>query len=154
MMWASDQGVDAMSLNPIQFQQGMSLPEFLRCFGTEAACAEAVRRARWPDGFSCPRCGGCAHCVIVSGVRSLFQCHACHRQTSLTAGTLFGSTKLPLTTWFLAIYLISQAKAVCPGAEASRRRELPDGLVDAPQTHDGDGRARGSAPPVGLRAGR
>ena len=41
-----------MAYNPIQFQQGMSLPEFLQCFGTEAACAEAVRGARWPDGFS------------------------------------------------------------------------------------------------------
>lgn len=88
-----------MAYNPIQFQQGMSLPEFLQCFGTEAVCAEAVRRARWPDGFVCPRCKGSAHCVIVSGSRRLFQCHACHRQTSLTAGTLFGSTKLSLTRW-------------------------------------------------------
>ena len=99
-----------MAYNPIQFQKGMSLPEFLQCFGTEAACAEAVRRARWPGGFACPGCGGGAHCVIVSGGRSLFQCHACHRQTSVTAGTLFGSTKLPLTKWFLAIFLVSQAK--------------------------------------------
>ena len=92
-----------MAYNPIQFQQGMSLPEFLQCFGTEAACAEAVRRARWPDGFFCPRCNGGAHCVILSGGRPLFQCNACHRQTSLSAGTLLGSTKLPLRKWFLAI---------------------------------------------------
>ena len=60
-----------MAYNPIQFQQGMSLPEFLQCFGTEAVCAEAVRRARWPDGFVCPRCKRSAHCVIVSGSRRL-----------------------------------------------------------------------------------
>ena len=42
--------------------------------------------------------------------RPLFQCNGCRRQTSVTAGTLFAGTKLPLTTWFLAIYLISQAK--------------------------------------------
>ena len=109
-----------MAYNPIQFQQGMSLPEFLQCFGTEAACAEAVRRARWPHGLFCPRCNGGAHCVIVTGGRPLFQCHACHRQTSLTAGTLFGSTKLPLTTWFLAIYLISQAKTGLSALELER----------------------------------
>jgi hypothetical protein len=40
----------------------------------------------------------------------LFQCGACRHQTSLTAGTLMEHTKLPLTTWFLAIHLISQAK--------------------------------------------
>lgn len=109
-----------MAPNPIQFQHGMSLPEFLQCFGTEGACADAVRRARWPNGFSCPRCSGGAHCVIVSGGRSLFQCHACHRQTSLTAGTLFGSTKLPLTKWFLAIYFISQAKTGLSALELKR----------------------------------
>ena len=99
-----------MAYNPIQFQQGMSLPEFLQAFGTESACWEAVMRARWPVGFICPRCGRMAHCILFSLGRPLFQCHACHRQTSLIAGTLFASTKLPLTTWFLAIYLISQAK--------------------------------------------
>lgn len=109
-----------MAYNPIQFQRGMSLPEFLQCFGTEAACGEAVRRARWPDGFVCPRCGGSNHCIIVGVGRSLFQCHACHRQTSLTAGTLFDSTKLPLTRWFLAIYLISQAKTGLSALELKR----------------------------------
>ena len=39
-----------------------------------------------------------------------YQCSACRHQTSLTAGSLFQSTKLPLTIWFLAIYLCSQAK--------------------------------------------
>ncbi len=109
-----------MASNPIQFQKGMSLPTFLQCFGTEAACAEAVRRARWPNGFSCPAYGGGAHCVIVSSGRSLFQCHACHRQTSVTAGTLFGSTKLPLTKWCLAIFLISQAKTGLSALELKR----------------------------------
>ena len=91
-------------------QHGMSLPEFLRGFSTEVQCAEAVMAARWPGGFACPACGGVAHCVISVNLRPLFQCNACHRQTSVTAGTVFAGTKLPLTTWFLAIYLISQAK--------------------------------------------
>jgi transposase-like protein len=99
-----------MAMNKIQFQHGMSLPEFLRGFGTEAACAQAVMAARWPNGFSCPKCGEEAHCVINVNSRPLFQCNDCRRQTSVAAGTLFAGTKLPLTTWFLAIYLISQAK--------------------------------------------
>jgi hypothetical protein len=44
------------------------------------------------------------------GTHPTFQCQACRHQTSLIAGTLFQSTKLPLTLWFLAIYFISQAK--------------------------------------------
>jgi transposase-like protein len=99
-----------VTYNLIQFQHGMSLPDFLKCFGTEAACAQALYLANWSRGFRCPRCGGGAHCELGDGSRRRFQCNACHHQTSLTAGTLLSSTKLPLTTWFLAIYLISQAK--------------------------------------------
>jgi transposase-like protein len=99
-----------MAMNWVQFQQGMSLPEFLRSFGTEEQCAEAVMRARWPKGFNCPRCGGGTYCMVRHEGRSLFQCNTCRRQTSVTAGTLFAGTKLPLKIWFLAIYRISQAK--------------------------------------------
>jgi len=99
-----------MSSHQIQFQPGMSIPEFLTHFGTEAQCAEAIRQSRWPGGFRCPRCAGAQHYVVGHGARKLFQCGACRHQTSLTAGTLMEHTKLPLTTWFLAIHLISQAK--------------------------------------------
>ena len=99
-----------MPMNRIQFQPGMSMPEFLRCFGTEEQCAQAVKAARWPHGFACPRCGCAQHCMVRHEGRLLHQCSGCRHQTSLTAGTIFASTKLPLTTWFLAIFLISQAK--------------------------------------------
>jgi transposase-like protein len=42
--------------------------------------------------------------------RKLLQCKQCYRQTSLISGTLFASTNLPLTIWFLGIYLITQSK--------------------------------------------
>ena len=99
-----------MYVNKIHFQPGMSIPEFLGCFGTEAQCAEAIKAARWPDGFRCPRCDSANHYVVEHGSRKLFQCNGCRLQTSLTAGSLMEHTKLPLSTWFLAIYLISQAK--------------------------------------------
>jgi transposase-like protein len=99
-----------MSINRIQFQTGMSMPEFLKQFGTEAQCASALEQSRWPQGFVCPCCGETGCSVSVVGVHKMFQCRSCRHQTSLTAGTLFQSTKLPLTTWFLAIYLVSQAK--------------------------------------------
>ena len=63
-----------------------------------------------PGGFRCPRCDSDAHYVGGNGARRLFQCNGCRHQTSLTAGSLMEHTKLPLTIWFLAIYLISQAK--------------------------------------------
>ena len=99
-----------MAMNLIQFQRGLPLTQFLHSFGSEEQCMAAVMAARWPQGFVCPRCGLSAHCVLGVGRRRLFQCNACHHQTSMIAQTVYASTKLPLTTWFLATYLLSQAK--------------------------------------------
>ena len=99
-----------MPMNRIQFQPGVSLPDFFARYGSEEQCVAALRAMRWPDGFCCPRCDCAQHCVVGHGARRLFECQSCRQQTSLTAGTVLDSTKLPLRTWFLAIYLISQDK--------------------------------------------
>jgi hypothetical protein len=99
-----------MALNRIQFQPGLSLLRFTAQFGTEAQCAAALELARWPQGFRCPGCGQARHYLLRGGTHKIFQCQTCRHQTSLTAGTLFQSTHLALTVWYLAIYLISQAK--------------------------------------------
>lgn len=99
-----------MAMNRIQFQPGLSMPDFLKDYGTEGQCEQALEAIRWPNGFGCPRCGHAVHCVLRDGARKVFQCNACRHQASLIAGTVFQGTKLPLTIWFLAIYLISQAK--------------------------------------------
>jgi hypothetical protein len=97
-----------MRKNKIQFQSGLSLPEFQQLYGTDEQCREAVARMRWPSGFVCPKCGNRTHCILRQ--RRLYQCGVCRHQTSVTAGTIFHSTKLHLTTWFLAMYLVSQNK--------------------------------------------
>ncbi len=80
-----------MKRNRVQFQQGLSPGKFLQRYGSEGPCEQAVFKARWPDGLRCPECGSRRHCRIRS--RKLWQCHACHRQSSLVAGTIFAATK-------------------------------------------------------------
>ena len=46
-----------MPKNHVQFQKGQSLRDFLKLYGTELQCAQAVFQARWPQGFRCPACG-------------------------------------------------------------------------------------------------
>lgn len=99
-----------MGINRVQFQKGLSMATFQMRFGSEAQCEEAVERMRWPEGFRCPCCGDSRHTVFVRDSRRYWQCVRCRHQTSLRAGTIFENTKLPLTTWFLAIYLLSQSK--------------------------------------------
>ena len=69
-----------------------------------------MERARWPDGFVCPVCAMREHsCFIVEG-RRYWQCSHCRAQTSVCSGTLFHASKLPLTKWLQAIYLVTQNK--------------------------------------------
>lgn len=97
-----------MAKNKVQFQKGLSLTNFLSTYGTEEKCYQALYHFRWPTGFSCPRCGHDGHCEIKA--RKIYQCNRCRFQTSLTSRTVFAATKLSLTVWFLAIYLMTQSK--------------------------------------------
>ena len=99
-----------MSSYAVQFQRGLSLAEFTARFGTEAQCVDALQRQRWPGGFECPRCATREPYRVTHGRRTVLQCRTCRHQTSLTAGTMLDSTKLPLRMWFLAMFLIGQAK--------------------------------------------
>ena len=108
-----------MAKNSVQFQKGLSLSAFLSEYGTEEQCARALFHWRWPEGFVCPECSYTGYCEL--NARKLWQCHRCHHQTSLSAGTLFAYTKLPLRTWFLAMYLLTQSKNGVSAMELARQ---------------------------------
>jgi len=109
-----------MPINKVQFQPGLSLPDFFAQFGTDAQCEAALERARWPSHFICPDCGGHRHSLVHRGRQKLWQCSACRKQTSLTAGTIFESTRLPLRLWFLGIYHLTQPKNSVAALELKR----------------------------------
>jgi hypothetical protein len=83
-----------------------SLTEFEQRFGDEDTCAEYLAAARWPDGFSCPGCGGSKAWRLESKPWT-YECAGCSRQTSVTAGTILHHSKLPLTTWFWAAFVMA-----------------------------------------------
>jgi transposase-like protein len=82
--------------------------EFDRRFCDESACIEYLYQLRWPGGFSCSKCG---HTEYWKSGRGLFICRACEHNQSVTAGTIFHSTKKPLTDWFKALWWFSTRKS-------------------------------------------
>ena len=108
-----------MGRNSIQFRKGLSEPEFEELYGSEEKCWEQLVGWRWPSGFQCPHCESTKYCLV--GPRKLFQCGRCHAQTSVTAGTIFDSTKLPLKIWFRAMYHLTQSKTGISSLELGRR---------------------------------
>src|ERR671926_1993182 len=99
--------------------RGLSEAQFREAYGTEERCRAVVEKLRWPAGFVCPRCGGCEGKWL--STRPKVQCRACRHQVSLTAGTIFHATKLPLTSWFLAMGLVATAKNGISSVELGRR---------------------------------
>lgn len=99
--------------------RGLSEPEFRDRFGREEQCVELLIAMRWGKGFVCERCGHTGFARMKR--RRQVQCNRCKHQTGFTAGTVFHSTKLPLTTWFLAIYHLSQSKGGISSVELGRR---------------------------------
>src|SRR5947209_2379402 len=108
-----------MARNPVQFQRGMSLAMFRQRYGSDEQCHEALISMRWPSGFVCPACAGRSHSYCKP--RRLFQSAACGHQASVKAGTIFHRAKVPLTKWFLAIYLLAQSKNDISAMELMRQ---------------------------------
>jgi hypothetical protein len=99
-----------MAMNRVQFQPGLSMAEFFERYGTEGQCEAALFAARWPSGWRCPRCDCTWSRSFVRDGRRYWQCSAHGHQSTLTSGTVFEATKLPLRRWFLAMHLLTQAK--------------------------------------------
>src|ERR687886_610338 len=80
-----------------------SLPEFEVRFPDDAACARWLMEKRWPDGFRCPACGHDKGWELARE-RLTLQCAACHRQVSITAGTLLHGSHIVLAAWLMATH--------------------------------------------------
>ena len=138
-----------MARNAIQMQKGLSLTAFQAQYGTVPQCRAAVAAMRWPKGFECPACGSGDYSVTK---RLLYRCRGCETQTSLTVGTVFQRTLLPLTKWFQGMYILTQSKnsvstlelarllGVRPDTASLMRHKLMSVMEDREATKKFDGR--------------
>ena len=81
--------------------------EFEQNFATEKSCEEYLYQLRWPEGFICPRCN---HREAWKTDRGQLHCRQCKYRVSVTAGTIFQDTHLPLRVWFKAIWQVVSQK--------------------------------------------
>ncbi|MFZ0333196.1 MAG: IS1595 family transposase [Candidatus Acidiferrales bacterium] len=86
----------------------MNLVDINTLFPTDEKCRELLTRLRWPAGPECPRCKMPA--VELETEKTLYYCKECDYQFTVTAGTIFNDSHLPLNKWFLATLLLCEAK--------------------------------------------
>lgn len=86
----------------------MNLMALVEQFSDERKCQAYLEGLRWPDGAKCPRCQSEKVYSVID--RDQFDCNSCRYQFSVTAGTIFNDTHLPLWKWFIAVYLMMESK--------------------------------------------
>ena len=84
-----------------------TLLELEQRFSDDTKCREYLFALRWPQGFVCPVCGASGLAIR----RDLSRCVQCGRETSVLAGTIFQDSKLPLTVWIRAMWLVTSQKS-------------------------------------------
>ena len=89
-------------------KDSVNLCSLIEQFGSETKCREYLEALRWPDAIMCPRCSSGKISRIAK--RNQFDCDACRYQFSVTAGTIFNDSHLPLWKWFLCVYLLCESK--------------------------------------------
>jgi transposase-like protein len=86
----------------------VTLVDVINLFDTDERCRELLVRLRWPSGVECPRCK--MPVVELETAKQLFYCKDCDYQFTVTAGTIFNDSHLPLTKWFLAALLLCESR--------------------------------------------
>lgn len=109
--------------------KGPSIFKVFAKFNTEERCIAHFERIRWPRGLKCLRCESDRIMKFTAKGKTkkdrfLYECVACHYQYSVTTGTIFHDSHIPLTKWFLAIYMICSAKKGVPATQLKRDLEL------------------------------
>lgn len=77
-------------------------------YGTDEACRDYLEHLRWPHGVRCLKCG--SESISRIKTRKQYDCNTCRHRFSVTTGTTFHDSHLPLPKWFAAVYLLCEAK--------------------------------------------
>jgi transposase-like protein len=97
-----------MKKSPVSKKSDMNLIKLVEEFSVGDKARQELERLRWPEGVKCPRCESDKASPVKD--RPQYNCNACDYQFSVTSGTIFNDSHLPLWKWFLATYLMTESK--------------------------------------------
>src|SRR5262245_21097362 len=92
---------------------------FYRRFRSDESCIAFLEQVRWNGEPVCPRCG-CVRCYYIK-TRQRYKCAGCRKPFTVRYGTIFEDSKLPLLTWFTAIYLVTTTRSGISSVELGEK---------------------------------
>ena len=96
-----------------------NLLDFLEYFKEEKTCLEHLKTTRFEHGEFCPHCKHTEIYHFSDGKR--YKCKKCKKQFTITVGTIFEGSKVPLRKWFTAIFLITTSKKGISSVQLARQ---------------------------------
>lgn len=107
-----------------QARHAMDLMNLTDDFGSEEECRKYLEALRWPDGVRCPDCG--FDKISWISTRNQYDCNSCRRRFSVKAGTIFHDSHLPLRKWFIAVYVMCEAREGISANQLKRTLKVAD----------------------------
>jgi transposase-like protein len=92
-------------MNKLNMKEFKSILEFQKHFDTDEKCREHLEQSRWNGTPACPHCGSINVCRFKTGKQ--FNCRDCRKNFSATVGTIYENSKIPLSKWYLATYILT-----------------------------------------------
>ena len=105
-------------MSKLSTPRAINLPRLIADYGDESSCRKYLEALRWPDGVKCPRDQKNATWLANQEV---WECNSCHYQFTVRVGTVLQDSKLPLTKWLIAIFLMAESKK---GISANQLRRM------------------------------
>src|SRR5215204_4357605 len=96
-------------------------------FTDETKAREWLEARVWPHGPVCPHCGTVDQATLMQGKShrpGLYQCNACREPFTVTVGTLYERSKVPLNKWLAATHLMMASKKGMSALQIGRMLEL------------------------------
>jgi transposase-like protein len=95
----------------------LNLSTLAKEFSDEDTARELLEKWRWPNGAACPHCGGCDPYKLTPratskkpGRKGLYKCRACRKQFTVTVGTVFEDSRIPISKWMMGAHLLASSK--------------------------------------------
>jgi transposase-like protein len=102
--------------------KGLNLVQITERFPDAESAAEYLEAIRWPAGPVCPHCGSdrVGRINVARDRRRVWKCYGCRKPFSVTVGTIFEASHIPLNKWLIAFHLLCASKKGMSALQLSR----------------------------------